>query len=260
MYEWHATVHKVEGTKLYLEYAERAGEYTEIPRPNIEYCRISCRCDPLISGTPIAEAQNVKRPRDDDNYQGGEQSMPFTPIGTAVGGFTIPSNAGHFAIFYPSIWLSKLMAGSPGAMVVSEWKNDVVEWMRTRELDPRSTAAKSELDACREHVSDFFKVAEVLLAEKKYSIELIPDSMWRMGHHLMESLLKVVFYAKKGPEGVATLRMKLDSMWAKSKIDYATLYEQVISFKTTNTQVYQAPQDRSYFPPNNPKGNFRSKN
>ena len=263
VFDWQATIHKVEGVRLFVEYVERAGEYIEIPRVNIEYSRITCRCDPVISGTPIvAEAvrvANVKRPRDDTSeflelWEAGDHSTPFSRIGSALGGFKIPTTAGQFAIFYPSVWLCKMVAGTAAAIVVSEWKNDVAEWMRSRELDPRSMAAKSELDACREHVADFFKVCEVLLADRKYSLESLPDSLWRMGHHLMESLLKVVVFAKKGPEGVGTLRMKLDSMWAKSKVDYATLFEQIVSIKST----YQPHQER----PQHYQGNnyFRSKN
>ena len=153
---------------------------------------------------------------------------PFSRLGS----LNVPLNPGRFAWAYPHVYACKLGGSSLGA-VLTEWKNDLGEFISARDLQLRSSAARSELEGAKQLFTDHLALLEVLLRENKFSLDSLPDVFWRLAHHISEAILKVLTFAMKGPEGVELLRSKVDSAWAKSKLDYASIFEAVSQLKTT---------------------------
>ena len=244
--EWTGFVHKVQGGTLYLEFIECPERYTEIPRDDIDYCSIvekmrdvTMHSNPIIKPAPvptqIASQQiehvnpqlSQKRARDDEECS----DTPYVRLGTVMGGFKVPASPGRFSPFYPSYWVAKMFSGISSSATTSEWKNELADWLASREHEFRSFAAKTELDDVKSAFGGWLSLVEVLLRDKKYSVEDLPDACWKLGHQTMESLLKIIIFSKKGIEGTTILRSKLDSMHAKSKVEYASVYDQVMSIK-----------------------------
>ena len=238
--DWSGVVHRTEGTKLYVEFVETPGQCAEIPQQDVDYIRISCKMQAVMPTMMIQEeAVSSKRPRDE--YDSVRNFMveaadfanlqSFVRVGSSTTGFRIPTTTSRFAPFYPSLYVCKMVAGSPKSVVFGEWRSDLQEWMGTRDVIPRVYVAKCEMELARTLFDDWLTMTDILLSTKKYCFDDLPDQHWKAAHHIVELVLKICVFASKGQDGLEVMRTKLDTMWSKSKVDYSVVVEAVTAIK-----------------------------
>ena len=229
------------------------------------------RADPSIirggmRGPPETQPIRVvstKRGRDEDDVppawagQFIEEKTTYIDIG-GLGGFKIPKHLESHAVLYPEPYVMRIIAGSSASSVANEWKIEVHEWLTARDVTLRRPVAKTELDGVKKLFADFLALAVLML--RKWDFEALPDVFWKTGHHILEPLIKIVSFHTRGEEGVELQRTKMESLWAKGKIDYSSVLEAVAVIKPRQPYIGQQQQNSQQTSEHFSRGQTRRKN
>ena len=227
---WYAkSLPCTEQTKLKLEFIERPGEWSHLPREDVEYFSITCRYDNPMRGTPLlpqpTEQVGQVRPRNETILIDDEDKrIPYN----VVAGLKIPHHVGRHQVLYPTMYLARVAGGAPATTVSSEWKLDLQEWMASFDAVPRSPIAHHEHMLLKKMMSEWMSSCEALL-QTGLTFDTIPRSMHILAYHITESILQGFAFCVRGSDAVAIIRGKMDTMWGNNRINYAPIIEQIMN-------------------------------
>ena len=257
--EWHGVASTNPQGVVEISFAQRQGYIYSFPRDDVDYLRLTIkRTKQDMPGKKLPTAHRVEvqpvEHREEEvgtthaetNHQehalnffemiSGQKIQAFVTIA----GVKVLRAPGKFSAVYPHVWVEKMQSDSVGG-VIAEWRSELSEFLAATN---KSESVSIGIENAKATFICWLRTVAVA--------EELPENMWRMAYHALETILFMVALVSHGGPGMKKLRSELDDQWSKKSIDYPAAMKSVNALK----EPARSTETRGGF---RGRGNFRSR-